>query len=82
MNSFTYVDAIIVDTPIFIDDVKGKILNVFNITERTERAKIFVDYLNAIWEKVSLKTSLLNWPLAYTALIKDIESVKEKSKKE
>ena len=82
MNSFTYVDAVIVDTPIFNDDVKGKILNVFNINERTERAKIFVDYLNAIWEKVSLKTSLLNWPLAYNALLKDIKSVKEKSKKE
>ncbi len=44
-SQFTYIDAIIVDTPVFDDSSRQEIQDTFNISERIGRAKIFIDYL-------------------------------------
>ena len=40
-NSFTYIDAIIIDVPIFDKETREKISNTFDIKERLERASVF-----------------------------------------
>lgn len=52
MGSFTYLDAMIFDTPIFKDEIKHSFFNnleSLNIEHRLERALGFKQYLQDIW---------------------------------
>jgi len=82
LNSFTYIDAIIVDTPIFDDSFRGRILNVMNIEERLDRAVIFRDYLDKQWIASKLNSNHFNWEMYSNELYADIERIKKRFKKE
>jgi len=75
LNSFTYIDAIIVDTPIFDVTKRGKIINSLEIGKRLDRANIFTEYLNEIWEENNFKNTHFIWPQKSTELQQDIDSI-------
>jgi hypothetical protein len=50
---FTYIDAIIVDTPILDSDIRSRIRDVRNLEDRLEMSEIFRQYLDTQW--VALK---------------------------
>lgn len=50
---FTYIDAIIVDTPITLNEFREKIHNVQSIEDRVSRVGIFLDYLDHSWSQLS-----------------------------
>ena len=72
---FTYLDTIIVDTPILLDTFRAQIRNVFSIRERLERAEIFRLYLDTQWEHAGLPTSAFDWPTASNSLSNEIVEV-------
>ena len=74
-NSFTYVDAMIVDTPIFDSDDRGKIQNTMQIKGRLERATIFREYLDKQWQISKLRTNYFNWPNFSNDLKNDIDKI-------
>ncbi|MBC6998635.1 hypothetical protein, partial [Cytophaga sp. FL35] len=74
-NSFTYVDAMIADTPIFDSDDRDQIQNTMQIKERLERAKIFREYLDKQWQIANLRTNYFNWPNFSNELKNDIEKI-------
>jgi len=45
ITRFTYLDAVIVDTPILSAELRGQIANELDIHERLARAKLFADYV-------------------------------------
>ncbi|MFF3224205.1 hypothetical protein ACFYV7_15535 [Nocardia suismassiliense] len=49
VSNFAYVDAIIVDTPILDPEVRSHIRDVQDISDRIDRAGLFVRYLSACW---------------------------------
>lgn len=59
---FTYIDAIIVDTPILDKHFRDKIFNVSDIEDRLKRAIIFCDYLDIAWESIKDAETIFNWP--------------------
>lgn len=61
INSFTYIDAIIVDVSIFDSDIRGKIINTFDIKERLKRVIMFKDYLDSIWRIGNFKDTHFIW---------------------
>lgn len=74
---FTYLDAIIVDTVILCESKRAEIKNAYNISDRLIRSRIFLNYLNDVWEEVMLETKFFDWTLhanAIEAHISDVES--------
>jgi hypothetical protein len=78
LNSFTYYDAIIVDTPIFDASYKGQILNVMNIEERISRAEIFNAYLDEMWKQSNLRSNHFDWEMYSNLLKKDVLNIRER----
>lgn len=75
---FSYIDAIIVDTPILCDSFREKILNVSTIQERLERAEIFRNYLNSKWVLLKDKSTFFDWFIVSEKLKSEIEKIKGK----
>ncbi|MDT3445989.1 hypothetical protein [Pseudofrankia sp. BMG5.37] len=74
MAYFTYLDAMVVDTPITDPVVRAKIRDIYTIKDRTERARQFCDYLDSCWDFEGQETSF-SWPIVSAALRDDIASV-------
>jgi hypothetical protein len=70
---FTYIDAIVVDTPIFDEALRDSARETKNIDDRLNRANSFRLYLDEQWKKISGGRSVFNWPKSSTALRKNIE---------
>jgi hypothetical protein len=51
VTAFEYFDGVIVDTPIFDESVRANIQDVPIIVQRLNRAKLFLTYLDQIWEE-------------------------------
>ncbi|MCG2609984.1 hypothetical protein LZZ90_00515 [Flavobacterium sp. SM15] len=75
INSFTYVDAIIVDTPIFDIESRGKITNSHDINKRLERTKLFTDYLDGVWKENNFQNSHFLWTQKSKELREDIDKI-------
>ena len=82
LNSFTYIDAMIVDTPIFNSDYRDKIINTMQIQSRLDRATIFKQYLDEQWKTSNLKSNLFNWPNFSRELEVDIEKISSRLTRE
>lgn len=72
---FTYIDAILVDVPIFNEETKRQLKDVDSITDRLYRAKIFIDYLNKEWEETKNFKNVFDWNKIYDAICEDIEKI-------
>lgn len=75
IRKFTYVDAIIVDTPMVDKDLRDKIDDVDIITDRLARAELFCDYLDAQWQVLSDQELSFSWPSVRWSIAKDIEYI-------
>jgi len=71
---FTYVDAMIVDTPITDRDVQRQIRDVRSIDDRLARAELLRRYLDASWEPIADAASF-DWKEASADLAGDIEQI-------
>lgn len=78
VNTFTYVDAIIVDTPIFNDDTRATIYNEMDINKRLDRAISFKNYLDEQWQSSEIKSKYFSWEIVSSELEKDIERIRER----
>lgn len=75
LNNFTYIDAIIVDVPIFDQTSREKIANTFDIRERLYRAIIFKEYLDKIWEEENFVNTHYIWKISSQKLGDDINRI-------
>jgi len=76
-NSFVYVDAIVVDTPIFENDIRNLIRDERYISERLDRANLFCNYLDKCWNNYfSEKQSWFAWPENSELLKKQINFIR------
>jgi hypothetical protein len=73
---FTYVDAIVVDTPILDPDVREQIDVAEYIGPRLDRAEMFVEYLNRQWQQASLTEGAFAWTGVSAALAQDIGRIR------
>lgn len=78
LNTFTYIDAIIIDVPIFDKETRERIINSFDIFERIDRAIIFIDYIDAIWDSEKFINTHFIWSQKSKELRADIERIKSK----
>lgn len=78
IKQFTYVDAMIVDTPVLDDALQGRITNVEQIDERLNRATIFASYLDKQWKKMNQKGLGFNWESVSKELKNNIENIRKR----
>lgn len=81
ITSFTYIDAIIVDVPIFDEETRANLTHSFDIDKRLERVYVFAKYLDTIWNKHNLKGAHFNWPQKFEELKIDVEKIRIRLKK-
>ena len=72
---FSYVDAVVVDTPILDPEKRALIVNVDDIGLRLERARHFVDYLDTQWKKMRGGNFTFKWNETGTALADEIRRI-------
>ena len=77
LNEFVYIDAMIVDTPILQKEIRSKIKDVTDITDRLERADIFRSYLDALWSDYGLKSDIFDWRIYSEKISRDISKIKD-----
>jgi GTPase SAR1 family protein len=74
---FTYLDAVIVDTPIFDANLYGFIHDVQNISDRLNRSEIFCQYLDAQWyEAFRDSRTWFDWSSVSVDIKIDIERIR------
>ncbi len=55
ISQFSYLDAMIVDTPIISVQTRMAITDVYSIMERLDRAVVFRNYLDEQWQKLGIE---------------------------
>ncbi|MCC6908089.1 MAG: hypothetical protein IT430_09130 [Phycisphaerales bacterium] len=76
VKSFVYLDAVVVDTPILDMDVRRRIRDVDTISERLERAAVFLRYLDESAKAVGTSDFMRVWPEIHSAIANDIEDIR------
>lgn len=75
ITRFTYIDAVIVDTPIIDPNIRAQIVDIYDLTERLERAKVFCDYLDSQWHGLSEQQLAFDWPSIRTRINSDVDYI-------
>jgi hypothetical protein len=73
---FSYVDAVIIDTPVLDQGVREKISNVFGLSDRVHRVEIFLSYLDEAWQGLSGCDLIFPWKDQLSALESEISRIK------
>jgi hypothetical protein len=74
---FTYLDAVVVDTPILDDSYRRRISDAQGLSDRLRRAEIFRVYLDGKWSAVesALETPPFNWRECSARVRQDIYNI-------
>ena len=78
---FAYIDAVIIDTPIFDTGLRQLMKRDANIFDRLERAERFCDYLDRQWAAFDGLETVFQWPLTSAALRNQIIYIREKARR-
>lgn len=81
IQRFTYVDAMIVDTPIVDLKWRKQITDVRAIIERLDRATLFRQYLDEQWNKwgITDAEATFDWPVVSIELGRDFDEVRQRA---
>ncbi|MEK6335665.1 MAG: hypothetical protein AABM67_12000 [Acidobacteriota bacterium] len=79
MFMFTYLDAIIVDTPIVDPEVRAQIHDVGTIDARFDRVLTFLTYLETQWSKLNASASdTFDWAAGAAETRSSVEAIRRK----
>lgn len=78
---FSYVDAVVVDTPIVDPSVRSQIVDAKQIDDRLARVELFAEYLDAQWRPLVDRTTAFDWPGAREELRRDVTSTRERARR-
>ena len=75
-GEFSYLDAVVVDTPILDSSVRSSIGDVNGFNQRLDRAEKFVRYLDRQWSGVGAAALGFNWRTASGAFNRQIAGIR------
>ena len=76
ISEFSYVDAVVVDTPILDVSARAVIEDVFDIQHRVVRAEAFDDYLRSCWPFSAIHDLTFDWLRKSETLRQNLYQVK------
>ncbi len=62
LGTFTYLDAVTVDTPILEKNLREFVVDAHSLADRVERAFVFREYLDQAWAALPTTDLPLDWP--------------------
>jgi hypothetical protein len=75
-SDYSYLDAVIIDTPVGDPDIRGRLSVVDATRPRLERAALVIGYFDSAWRESQLgQLGLFDWPAHSTALRADIDRI-------
>lgn len=74
---FTYVDAVLIDTPIFDADIREDLRNFRSLDARLGNVEILRQYFDAQWKKVDSSRALFNWASVSADISSDIDRIRD-----
>ncbi|PTL55566.1 hypothetical protein [Paraconexibacter algicola] len=80
LGRFTYLDAMIVDTPIVDPSRRREIKDCRAIADRLDRAEIFQKYLDDCWDPIWAEGQAFDWMSASTSLQRDVGTIRRSIK--
>ncbi|UUW07122.1 hypothetical protein NLG42_13515 [Flavobacterium plurextorum] len=78
ITTFPYMEAMIVDVPIFDENIKSKIIIGTDIIERMESTLVFVNYLDDVWKNNKFSSIYFDWNRRSEELKREIEKIRQK----
>jgi len=78
IRTFAYIDAMVVDTPITDPEVRDRITDAYALADRLARARVFSDYLDSQWDRLSEQQLSFEWPRVKHALARNISYISGK----
>ena len=78
VSRFEYVDAMIIDTPITDQAIRGKITNAFSIEDRLTRSRIFLSYLKEQWSMITGQGLAFDFMPAYEAVLEQMRKIQDR----
>lgn len=75
---FSYLDAVVVDTPIVDANARGAIHDARSIEDRLKRAEEFLRYLDASWRQAPELHDKLDWPLLSDSAMRRISDIRSR----
>jgi hypothetical protein len=75
---FAYIDAIIIDTPIFDAELRPLIRRDANILDRLVRAELFCNYLDKRWAAFDGLETVFQWPQNSDTLRQQIRQIRDR----
>lgn len=75
---FSYLDAVVVDTPIVDLDARGEIQDARSIDDRLQRAEHFISYLDKCWQLAPEIHEKLDWPVLSSSAKRHISVIRSK----
>ena len=78
VGQFTYIDTIIVDTPILCEAYRTRIRDVWAIRHRIDRAELFLAYLSECWANLEGLSTYFSWSNTENKIRQHIRMIKGK----
>lgn len=75
---FSYLDAIVVDTPIVNSEARSRIKDARSIDDRLTRTSAFINYLDECWLESPELHDKLDWPLLSKNALRQISDIRDK----
>lgn len=75
MSHFTYLDAMIIDTPIMDLETRKKLVDAKSIADRLSRVECFRQYLDRAWQRLPSKDVPFDWPSVSEALASETSRI-------
>ena len=75
IQQFTYIDAMVLDTPLVDPETSSKIPDVDRISDRLARAITFCDYLDSQWVALEAYQLPFSWPTVRNIIDNDISYI-------
>jgi len=75
-GEFSYLDAVVVDTPLLDGSIRPLIGDVKGFNQRLDRAEIFVRYLDSQWLSVGAEAVGFNWRTASEAFDRQVAGIR------
>lgn len=81
VGMFTYIDAVVVDTPILDSNYRRLVTNVHSISERLRRAEVFRVYLDKCWSVLEevLENPPFNWREHSERIRTDVHNITQRT---
>ncbi|MGB2997109.1 MAG: hypothetical protein WBC59_00535 [Phycisphaerae bacterium] len=80
VNTFQYLDAMVVDTPIIDEEVRAQIADTQHIVRRLDRTEIFITYLDKSSQNLQDADAVTAWSEPSRLVRKEIREIRESTK--